>query len=143
MCFPLNFAKFLRAPFAQNTSGRLLLSLQVRVLILWMEGILKISISHHKILWMEGILKISISHRKILWIEGYSRSQYRTTRFCEWRDTQDRNITPQDLVNGGILKIAISRHKILWMEGILKISISHHKIFKVSLAIFQHKAWQG
>ena len=34
-------------------------------------------------------------------MEGYSRSQYRTTRFCEWRDTQDRNITPQDLVNGG------------------------------------------
>ena len=24
-CFPVNFAKFLRAPFLQNTSGRLLL----------------------------------------------------------------------------------------------------------------------
>ena len=34
-------------------------------------------------------------------MEGYSRSQYHTTRSCEWRDTQDRNITPQDLVNGG------------------------------------------
>ena len=26
-CFPVNFAKFLRAPFLQNTSGRLLLFL--------------------------------------------------------------------------------------------------------------------
>ena len=26
-CFPVNFAKFLRAPFLQNTSGRLLLSI--------------------------------------------------------------------------------------------------------------------
>ena len=25
MCFPVNFVKFLRAPFSQNTSGRLLL----------------------------------------------------------------------------------------------------------------------
>ena len=27
-CFPLNFAKFLRTPFSQNTSGRLLLDKQ-------------------------------------------------------------------------------------------------------------------
>ena len=27
MCFPVNFVKFLRAPFLQNTSGRLLLLL--------------------------------------------------------------------------------------------------------------------
>ena len=27
MCFPVNFAKFLRIPFLQNTSGRLLLSI--------------------------------------------------------------------------------------------------------------------
>ena len=27
-CFPLNFAKFLRTPFLQNTSGRLLLPLE-------------------------------------------------------------------------------------------------------------------
>ena len=27
MCFPLNFVKFLRTPFTQNTSGRLLLNL--------------------------------------------------------------------------------------------------------------------
>ena len=26
-CFPVNFAKFLRTPFSQNTSGRLLLKL--------------------------------------------------------------------------------------------------------------------
>ena len=25
MCFPVNFAKFLRTPFLQNTSGRLIL----------------------------------------------------------------------------------------------------------------------
>ena len=25
-CFPVNFAKFLRTPFSQNTSGRLLLN---------------------------------------------------------------------------------------------------------------------
>ena len=29
MCFPVNFAKFLRTPFLQNTSGRLLLLLKV------------------------------------------------------------------------------------------------------------------
>ena len=26
-CFPVNFAKFLRTPFSQNTSGRLLLTI--------------------------------------------------------------------------------------------------------------------
>ena len=31
-CFPVNFAKFLRTPFLQNTSGRLLL-LNMRVII--------------------------------------------------------------------------------------------------------------
>ena len=30
-CFPLNFAKFPRTPFLQNTSGRLLLSVVVKV----------------------------------------------------------------------------------------------------------------
>ena len=28
-CFPLNFAEFLRTPFLQNVSGRLLLSLEI------------------------------------------------------------------------------------------------------------------
>ena len=28
-CFPANFAKFLRAPFSKNTSGRLLLSMEL------------------------------------------------------------------------------------------------------------------
>ena len=35
-CFPVNFMKFLRAPFLQNTSGRLLL-----------EGAIK-NVLHHK-----------------------------------------------------------------------------------------------
>ena len=29
-CFPVNFAKFLRTPFSQNTSGRLLLSVLIQ-----------------------------------------------------------------------------------------------------------------
>ena len=37
-CFPLNFAKFLRAPFLQNTSGRLLLPLE--------EGTTQASMQH-------------------------------------------------------------------------------------------------
>ena len=31
-CFPVNFAKFLRTPFLQNTSGRLLLDLAIPIL---------------------------------------------------------------------------------------------------------------
>ena len=34
-CFPVNFAKFLRTPFLQNTSGRLLLCLSIRF---WNKG---------------------------------------------------------------------------------------------------------
>ena len=32
-CFPMNFAKFLKTPFSQNTSGRLLLCVQLKILI--------------------------------------------------------------------------------------------------------------
>ena len=30
-CFPLNFAKFLRAPFLYNTSGQLILKIYVKI----------------------------------------------------------------------------------------------------------------
>ena len=33
LCFPVNFVKFLRTPFLQNTSGRLLLSLTKNLLL--------------------------------------------------------------------------------------------------------------
>ena len=38
-CFPVNFAKFLRTPFSQNTSGRLLLALvnQTASRVIWNE----------------------------------------------------------------------------------------------------------
>ena len=37
-CFPVNFAKFLRTPFSQNTSGRLLLDLIISFVILsWLN----------------------------------------------------------------------------------------------------------
>ena len=32
-CFPVNFAKFLRTPFLQNTSGRLLLSIKLLMIL--------------------------------------------------------------------------------------------------------------
>ena len=32
-CFPVNFAKFLRTPFSQNTSGRLLLAICLFIII--------------------------------------------------------------------------------------------------------------
>ena len=34
-CFPINFAKFLKTPFLQNTSGRLLLSFKIFNTIKW------------------------------------------------------------------------------------------------------------
>ena len=38
-CFPVNFAKFLRTPFSQNASGRLLLSLpeQIYIVAIWVS----------------------------------------------------------------------------------------------------------
>ena len=47
MCFPVKFAKLLRTPFLQNTSGRLLLYLPFKVLVLLMIW-LKINISETK-----------------------------------------------------------------------------------------------
>ena len=43
-CFPMNFAKFLRTPFLQNTSGRLLLS----SLCTWYEFIFTVSFQCYK-----------------------------------------------------------------------------------------------
>ena len=34
-CFPVNFAKFLRTPFLQNTSGRLLLVIPLFIYVLF------------------------------------------------------------------------------------------------------------
>ena len=37
-CFPVNFVKVLRTPFLQNTSGRLLLMLNVQKTSIWCSG---------------------------------------------------------------------------------------------------------
>ena len=63
-CFPLNFAKFLRAPLLQNTSGRLLLiidaNLMTKIKVAKIAKIYSISalINHEK--WMHRNIKISL-----------------------------------------------------------------------------------
>ena len=44
-CFPVNFAKFLRTPFLNNTPGRLLLTILIHQLIVYLEKMNK----RHKI----------------------------------------------------------------------------------------------
>ena len=48
-CFPVNFAKFLRTSFLQNTSGRLLL---------WLNKVKSSSGEHHKVLIKQNCLRI-------------------------------------------------------------------------------------
>ena len=48
-CFPVNFAKFLRTPFLQNTSGRLLFLLYQILKIVWRTKFFQIIISHFSI----------------------------------------------------------------------------------------------
>ena len=59
MCFPMNFVKFLRTPFSQNTSWRLLIyfTLRIQVFIICRPTIIKIcSMQHFLLSFSHGIL---------------------------------------------------------------------------------------
>ena len=61
-CFPVNFAKILRTPFIQNTSGRLLsnLSLSNKMRVLFESHILSHDFQNQKIIQRKSRTKLSL-----------------------------------------------------------------------------------
>ena len=79
-CFPVNFAKFLRTPFLQNTSGLLLLYKKQSPLtfnIYWTLQIIKLN-KKMKLLFLFNIY----FHVNLLNIKGSSLFSFDTRRIC-------------------------------------------------------------